>query len=256
MPNCPKCGQEVDPDQRLCAWCGEELKKPIGAKIPAGGAPAESPAKPKGPTSEDARTLAKRGDLTGAIRLFNQVLENNPHDQEALFGIGGIHFKKAEYKKAAESWLRLKVMNPAYPKIDSWIQQAQKHLTPSTQHLQVPPSGPGQAAPGASKAPSSPSVSPPKPAPVAPPPSREPSRTPSSLSDDFAEEDSWRSQAVRVDKIDEAALEKELPKPKPAAKDEIVGVGRDRNAIQSWVATLGWILVPLYAIAIWLIYFI
>ena len=180
-----------------------------------------------GPSTEDARQLAKRGDMEGALRLFREILEKDPNDQEALYGIGGVHYKKGDYKRAAEAWLRLKVLNPSYPNIDQWVAEVQKYLTPS---------GLSVAAPS--------SAAPQEPAPAyAPPP------PPSAAHED------WQRQSVRVEEIDERAFEEPLPEERKATAEEEKEEW-EMGAPQPWTVKAGWVAVLLYLALIAGFYFV
>ena len=244
MPNCPHCNAEVDVGQKICAWCGEEVSAAPKAKTPA---PAPAPPKPPtvafpapsapvaerpshGPSAAAARELAKRGDLEGALRLYREILSIDPNDSEALFGTGGIHFKRAEHKKAIESWLKLKVLNPSYPNLDQWVANAKKNLATS---------GPS---------------SPPPPSPAQRPKAPTPLPSPQGPVED------WQRQSVRVDHIDEEVLKEPLPTPKSKARKtqpEPVEEAEDfpNGAPPAWVAKAGWGLAILYIVMIWGIYF-
>ncbi|MCA9430420.1 MAG: hypothetical protein KC940_07930 [Candidatus Omnitrophica bacterium] len=241
MPNCKNCGAEVDIDQKTCAWCGAE--NPASGGKPAAPQPKPKPPQPSppapqpsasgsemrthkgtGPSIEDARNLAQRGDLDGALSLFHRIHETQPNNQEALFGIGGIHFKKNEPKKAIESWLKLKVLNPNYPNLENWIQQAKQKLPP---------------------------------APEKPSPRPTHSASPSSLN---VEED-WRQQSV---KVTDPQVDTPHRAPKPAAKpkqektqiDEILEEDDDGSIKpRSWVIPMGWGLLTVYLLVIWILYF-
>ncbi len=225
MPNCKKCGAEVDPDQKTCAWCGEE--NPLKGGKPAAPAATTSSSgselrvhKGTGPSVEDARKLAQMGDMSGALSLFTRILEAQPSNEEALFGIGGVHFKIGDSKKAIEQWLKLKVINPQYPNLENWIQQAKQKLPPP-----VPKKEPH------------------------PPVSTEP-------------EEDWQRQSVRVtEEMQQEALAKaaESPPPSPSqVEPEIEEILEEDDGIvrpKSWVIPLGWGLIVLYIGLIWLFYF-
>jgi len=252
LPNCPHCNAEVDVDQKVCAWCGEPVRAASRPKaLPSGpthqppprvSAPVSAPSQPtpttakKGPSAVDARELAKRGDLDGAQRLYREILSNHPNDPEALFGTGGIHFKRGEHKKAVETWLKLKVLNPSYPNLDQWIANAKKNLSPSG--LSTPPSPPPR--------PQTPSTS--QRVPIPPTSSRAP-------------EEDWQRQSVRIDHLDEEALKEPPPAPKfkkEKGKTEPVEEEDESldNAPPDWLAQAGWGLVVLYIALIWGIYYL
>ncbi len=237
MPNCPKCGAEVDVGQKMCAWCGVELSggaPQAPATPPTSRAPTPARAQPPpsshGPTVEDARSLAKAGDLEGALTVFRAVVESSPQDQEALFGIGGVYFKKGDPRRAAEAWLKLKTLNPAYPNIDGWLAQVQTRPS-SSPHIPSPEPTPY------------PAPSPPRPA------RREASREP-------GEEDDWRRQAVRVDRTDAPPVPKPEPKPVPAPESAAADdVSRWMGGkLPGWVVPVGWVLIALYLLIIFAIY--
>jgi hypothetical protein len=168
--------------------------------------------------------------------LFRTILDTDANDQEALFGMGGVHFKKGDARRAAEAWLKLKVLNPAYPNIEGWIAQAQQKL------------------------PSSPQIS----APRHPPSSVEiplPPRRPSYEDSEFGhgeEEDDWRRQPVRVTKVDAPRIES--PKPLPPSKGTETGNEDDESKwmggrIPTWMIPAGWVLMLIYLGVIGLLYF-
>lgn len=253
MPNCPHCNAEVDVGQKICAWCGESVSAAPKPKAPAAAPPKPPQPQPpppvsqssqptpvaprKGPSASDARSLAKRGDLEGALRLYREILSNSPNDPEALFGTGGIHFKEGEHKRAIEVWLKLKVLDPNYPNLDQWIANAKKNLSPSGL------SAPQSTSPPRQKSPSSPERVPPS----APPP-REP-------------EEDWQKQSVRIDHIDEEVLKEPPPPPKPKkeTRQPEPMVEEDENldtAPPDWLAKAGWGLALLYIALIWGIYYL
>ncbi|MCG3197916.1 MAG: tetratricopeptide repeat protein [Candidatus Omnitrophica bacterium] len=253
MPNCPKCGAEVDVGQKMCAWCGVELAgagspAPAPPPSPAPVAPQSAtpfPTPPRsrtpfpthGPTVEDARNLAKAGDYDGALTVFRAVVESNPNDQEALFGIGGVYFKKGDHRRASEAWLQLKTLNPNYPNIDGWLSQLQTR-PPSSQQIQAPPP------------PSFPTPSPAR-------PSGTPSR--SFRREDLGgtvEEDDWRRQAVRVERTEVPRAPKPEPKPAPvpdteAPQDISKWMG---GKVAGWVVPVGWVLIALYLLVVYALY--
>lgn len=256
MPNCPKCGTEVDVGQKTCMWCGEALSgaptpvaapsKPVPAAAaqPRSSSPSSQMVVNSGagiPTSEDARSLAKRGDLEGALMLFHRILEAHPNDQEGLFGIGGVYFKRGDFKKAAESWFRLKALNPSYPNIEGWLAKVQEKL-PSSQNIASPPASESYAAapPRPSRPPSSQRIT---------PPSRE-------------EDEDWRRQSVRVGSdidLDKLVVEPPVKAQEPEKRepDEMLDdiskwMG---GTVPAWVAPAGWGLVLLYAAVVVMVYF-
>ena len=209
-----------------------------------------------GPSAEDARILAKRNDLEGALHLYNLVLQKNPKDQEALFGVGGIHFKRRAYKKAAESWLKLKDLNPSYPKIESWIAQVEKHLAPPPPPAAPPSPSP---APPAESSPDRPKMSPGKEVPQS---YTAPLPVPDLPEAEDNEDEDWQRQAVRIDEIDEDALRTPLPDPvaseekeEPKAKKWEFQDEPEDAAPPPWTLSVGWIAVWLYVALIWRIYF-
>jgi tetratricopeptide (TPR) repeat protein len=208
-----------------------------------------------GPSSEDARLLAKRNDLDGALHLYSLVLQKNPNDQEALFGVGGIHFKRGEYRKASEAWLTLKALNPSYPRIEEWVAQVEKRL--------APPPPPPVPRPSPEPPPQSPAVQPKTPPRVEVLQSyTAPLPVPDLSEMDGTEDEDWQRQAVRIDEINEDALKSPLPEPPPpdqreepkAKKWEFQDEPLD-EAPPRWTLSVGWIVVWVYAALVWRIYF-
>lgn len=256
-PKCPNCGAEVDIGQKMCAWCGFDLPKvpPANTSQPATTAdsgPKTSPSRAdqpvsKGPVSttgfssiEEARKLARSGNLDGALMTFEYILSKEPYHQEALFGLGGVHFKKGDKRKAAEAWRKLQDINPDYPHIDSWVAQVQD-------------------------APVTPPVSPaPKPQspPAAPPAfSRRPAQRPPHDIDSDHEtrihsgDDDWTRQSVRVDVAQREAVEEQvIEEPAPRRSEPIPAF--KPNPIPIWVTPLSWILVIGYAVLFVGVYFL
>lgn len=243
MPNCKNCGAEVDLDQKTCAWCGTENPAGGGAppqRLKPAPIPAPPPPRPQapsaastgsemrihkgsGPSIEDARKLAQIGDMTGALSLFNRILETQPSHTEALFGLGGVYFKQGEHRKAIEQWLKLKVIDPNYPNLENWIGQAKQKLPPS------PPRKPASSLDVSTEAP--------------------------------APDEDWRRQSVKISEEEQeralAAAARPQPRveaepePPEAILEEDDGVVRAKP----WVIPVGWGMIVVYVGLIWLLYF-
>jgi hypothetical protein len=174
--------------------------------------------------------------------VFRAILETNGTDQEALFGMGGVYFKKGDRKRAAEAWLNLKVLNPSYPNIEGWLSQVQPK-SDSSQQL-IPPPPPRQAPT------------------AAPPPTQRPAPRAWGESDQegLSDEEDWRKQAVRVDRTDLPLSEAPAPAETPPPSD-VDTKGEDDlgkwmgGKVPVWVVPTGWALVLVYVGVIALIYF-
>jgi tetratricopeptide (TPR) repeat protein len=237
MPHCWKCGAEVDGDQKICAWCGEEQKNVSQ--------PASPPQRPKNiqppPPEEgieEARKAAQAGHLDKATQIFQSMLNADSNDQGALFGLGGVHFKRNDYRKAVECWLKLKIINPDYPNLENWIAQAQskfKSLTP------VPKTGPPTTS--MHDLPTKRTTPPSKPAGFYGPPSK-------------GKED-WQSGIVR---IKETEIEKKLTAHQPSPQLVVHTVEPDLktldtvNPVPFWLPLLGWISLVIMSILVVLLY--
>ena len=260
-PKCPNCGAEVDIGQKMCAWCGADLPKtplPSASQSSSSNDPGSSTTSPRtgrptppgsvhsaGVTSiEEARKLARSGNLDGALITFEYILSKEPHHQEALFGLGGVHFKKGDKPKAAETWLKLKRINPDYPHIDTWVSQVQE--------VAAPPQA-------------SPPKSTPRPIPPTPPqpaPSTFPSRPTRHLEPETAHvegthegDDDWTKQSIRVDVAQRDTMaEPVIDEPTPHNSEPIPEYRPNRIPI--WVTPLSWILVIGYAVLFVGVYFL
>ncbi len=260
---CPKCGAEVDADQKMCAWCGTDLPKmappPQPKPLPQAAGPSVGAHSAHTPhlsrqngnggspatrvsSVEEARTLARSGDLEGALAAFEEILNTDPHHQEALFGLGGVHFKKGDKRKAAEIWLKLRRVNPAYPHIDSWISQVQDAIAPP---IQTSPSSP-PSRPATTPLPtqaSSPTAFPRR-------PTQPRRRDEMNLAVETHEgDDDWTKQSVRVDvtKQKEVVVEPATIEEPTPPRNEPIPEFRP-NPIPVWVTPLSWILVMGYAV--------
>lgn len=276
-PKCPACGAEVEIGQKMCAWCGADL--PLIAPAPAAPTPVERTshsateqpvpnARPSRvtvngnrgvasgtiPTIDEARNLARSGDLDGALTMFERVLDNDSTNAEALFGIGGVHFKRGDRRKAAEAWLKLKRINPVYPHIDSWLSQVSDAL-PSAKPQPAPPPAPR-----------------PRPSTVSPEPEASPSAFPRRPTqphprppldhglDSHDGDDDWTRQSVRVDTTrreevePEPVLDQQVNKSVPPTAEPIPQF--KPNPVPIWVTLISWVLVVGYAVLFVGIYFL
>lgn len=256
MSNCPKCGAEVEIGQKMCAWCGTDL--PASAPAPAptrvqsaaprqGVEPVSASESQDIPSIDAARTLAKTGDLSGAEDIFKAILAENPQDQESLFGLGGIHFKRGSKTQAAELWRRLKILNPAYPHIDSWLNQVVEKVNPPAASPE-PPVESRQEAPLPRPLPQFPQK------PFQPKQrTRRPGTTPSQL--DLPEgDDDWTKQSIRVVALDEP--ETEEPVPVPEVKQRNASSIPPPEKIAAWTKAVSWISMLIFAAAVIAAYFI
>jgi len=255
MPSCWKCGSEIDATQEYCAWCGEKQKTAEAQpkfRPPSGPPPSSTPTPfSSGATGtaaiDTARRAAQAGDLDRSLILFQDLLTANPSDQEALFGMGGVHFKKGEFAKAAEAWMRLKVFNPDYPNIDDWITKARDKAAsaPATPRAPatptLPPSAPQQGWQGHSAPPPPPDFS----KPGTPPPPSGASR---------GGED-WQKSMVRVDKTEPPPEPPPPPKPKKKPPKPEMEAGPPVDPLPTWLVPTGWALMVVYAVAVYVIYF-
>lgn len=256
MSNCPKCGAEVETGQKMCAWCGTDLPKAAPTPAPGRVSPSAQPQHGEETsiseaqstvTIDTARTLAKAGDLAGAEKAFKTLLADNPQEQEALFGLGGIHFKRGNKSLAAELWLRLKKLNPAYPHIDSWLDQVVEKTVPppvSTPSIEAreeaPPSRPAQQPLQHSFQPKQ--------------RTRRPDSSPSQI-DAPEGDDDWRNQSVRVMALDEPEAEEPAPtvsevKAKPTSSIP------QAERIAVWTRVVSWLCIVLFGAGVALVYFV
>jgi hypothetical protein len=246
-PKCPNCGAEVDIGQKMCAWCGADLPK-VAPPPPthAGRTDRNGPSPSTGSvlSIEEARNLARSGNLEGALSAFEEILTKDSHHQEALFGMGGVHFKKGDKRKAAEAWLKLRRINPAYPHIDSWVSQVQDAIPQPTQ-----------------AAPRQPQAQPVTLSPTPAPPSTYSRRAtqPPRLDVDHGMkshegDDDWTKQSVRIDTSKASAVKEVVSEPSPQRYEPVPEF--KPNPIPIWVTPLSWILVIGYAVLFVGVYFL
>ncbi|HIE51300.1 MAG TPA: tetratricopeptide repeat protein, partial [Armatimonadetes bacterium] len=64
-------------------------------------------------TYQRARALQAQGDLTGAVRVWQEVLERNPQQEDALYALGQLFWKQGRYEEAVQTLQQLVKVNPA-----------------------------------------------------------------------------------------------------------------------------------------------
>ncbi|MCL4734583.1 MAG: hypothetical protein KJ050_06565, partial [Candidatus Omnitrophica bacterium] len=159
----------------------------------------------------------------------------------------GIHFKRGNKSLAAELWLRLKKLNPAYPHIDSWLDQVIEKTVPppvSTPSIEAreeaPPSRPLQQPLQHSFQPKQ--------------RTRRPDSSPSQI-DAPEGDDDWRNQSVRVMALDEPEAEEPAPtvsevKAKPTSSIP------QAERIAAWTRVVSWLCIVLFGAGVALVYFV
>jgi len=95
----------LDARSVLVAWTNE-VSSPTGAPVVAGAAAVATNAAPSPQEAEenskidDAYALARHGKLGEALDAFHKILQKDPANKRARFGMGTTYIQKEQYKEA------------------------------------------------------------------------------------------------------------------------------------------------------------